>query len=254
MRDWPAYALERIRQLIGRPGSGETRAVAEGNPVLTTGALGVLATESMIGEVLCRHVPTAGLAEWRRGTDRNAFGATVSEVSAGDARAVFSTAAGLTMSGQRAVAMVAGDRLAQMHDQLFAAAGRRLPLVIQVANRAMPRQGAAPGTGHEGLHAVADTGAFIAVARNAQHAVDLTLVARRLAELSLTPGVVAMDGGETAFAAQDFFLPDEKPCANFSASRSRRSRGFPKVRTCSSAAGGGTCRVGSAWSAPWRRA
>ncbi|MBZ0273644.1 4Fe-4S binding protein [bacterium] len=201
--------------MLGRTDSGDAATVEKGRPVLTTGALAVVSTESLICDVLCRHIPGAGLADGRRGADRNAFSAAVSDVICGDARATFATAAGLAASGQRTVAMMAGDRLAQIHDQLFAAAGRRWPLVIQAANRAMPRQGIAPGTGHEGLFGVAGSGAFIAVARNAQHAVDLTLAARRLAEISLTPGIVAMDGGETAFAVQDLLLPDEAMLREF---------------------------------------
>lgn len=48
---------------------------------------------------------------------------------------------------------------------------------------------------------------FVLQARNVQEAVDFSLIARRVSELTLIPGLVAMDGEQTALAAQEVHLP-----------------------------------------------
>lgn len=125
--------------------------------------------------------------------------------TAADAREALATATGAALCGLRVAAFLPGDRLAALHGGLALAAGRRAPLVVHALSRALPRHAAAAGPGHEGLHAVADAGAFIAVPTSAQEALDLTLVARRLAETALLPGVVALDGP----LAADVALPTD---------------------------------------------
>ena len=50
---------------------------------------------------------------------------------------------------------------------------------------------------------------FLLFAANVQGAADLTLIARRVAERCLVPGLVAMDVEQTAMAMQDVRLPDD---------------------------------------------
>ncbi|MCB1708355.1 MAG: hypothetical protein KDI10_06435, partial [Halioglobus sp.] len=47
---------------------------------------------------------------------------------------------------------------------------------------------------HDDYHCVDDTGFFQLFAANAQQAADLNIIAHRIAELALTPGIVAQDG------------------------------------------------------------
>ena len=218
MAEWPKSAIRWIRRtLAGR----ET--VQDGNgsmihpPVISSGAAAVLGLESLVCSHLWRQTARGGFDTPDRDSSdvTNAFGFPVTARHSDSARAVIASAAGAAMTGSRAAAFLPGDRLAEVHDQLFAAAGRRLPLVIHAACKAMPRQSRAFGSGHEGYHSIAATGVFLCLARNAQHALDLTLVARRLAELSLTPGVVAMDGPETAGAAQEVSLPTPERVVTF---------------------------------------
>lgn len=206
MRDWPTSAARWIRRLIGQ--GEETGERVEEQRIVASGALAVLATEAMSCSALCLQSRRGARPHQDVARALNAFGRPVDEQHYESARAAIAAACGMTMTGVRAAAFLSGDRLAEVHDQLYAAAGRRLPVVIHADSRAVPRQSRAFGSGHEGYHSVAATGAFLAFARNAQHAVDLTLAAHRIAELSLTPGVVAMDGPETALAAQDLVLPE----------------------------------------------
>ena len=48
--------------------------------------------------------------------------------------------------------------------------------------------------GHHDYHAIDDTGFFQLFAKKAQHVADLNVIAHKIAELALTPGIVAQDG------------------------------------------------------------
>ena len=115
-------------------------------------------------------------------------------------------AVGLALAGTRATSFLSGQDLAGRH----AAAGKRCR---SPAAPGHPRLGARPlpagpalGSGHEAFHLSADSGCFLLTAANVQEAVDFTLIARRAAEQALAPGLVAMDGEQTAMAMQDVRL------------------------------------------------
>ncbi len=208
MLEWPNVAAKWLRRLVGGKQSNAP-SDESGERAVTTGALAVLAIESLISEGLYRgRSMSAGGQEASDLGAVNAFGRSLVGTRRKGARGILASAVGLSLTGHRAAAFLPGDRLAEVHDQLFAAVGRRTPLVVHAIQRAMPRQSQAFGTDHSGYHAIEDTGAFLAHARNAQHAVDLTLAARWLSERWLGPGVVAMDGAETALAPQDLVFPD----------------------------------------------
>jgi pyruvate-ferredoxin/flavodoxin oxidoreductase len=170
--------------------------IAPERPGVETHASGenaVLATERLLGDAICRVVPDM--------TDRvdttNAFDRTPIESHVADASAVVPSVSGLAMSGLRAAGLVSPSGLAASRDALRYAAERRLPFVLHAAT--------------DFLDPVLDLGVdgpFVVHARNAQHAVDLALAARVLAELSLTPGVVLTDPEHTAQGVEDLRLPD----------------------------------------------
>ncbi|HEU4365207.1 MAG TPA: 2-oxoacid:acceptor oxidoreductase family protein, partial [Candidatus Krumholzibacteria bacterium] len=112
--------------------------------------------------------------------------------------------AGLALRGVRAAALATatGDLAAG----LAAAAGRRLPYVVHLADRARTRQASSPHGAHDGYHDLADSGAFLMFARNAQEVADYALIARRIAERALSPGVCAHDRGETSHAVRNVDL------------------------------------------------
>jgi pyruvate-ferredoxin/flavodoxin oxidoreductase len=116
-------------------------------------------------------------------------------------------AAGAAQSGLRALHFSRGEGLSALRASLAAGAGRHLPWVLHAACTATTRHARARGPGHDDLHALSDTGAFLMLARDAQQVLDLGLVAHRLAELSLVPGVVAHDDPLVTRALQEVFLP-----------------------------------------------
>ncbi len=113
---------------------------------------------------------------------------------------------GQSAAGLRASAFV--GELAGIHVALRSAAGKRLPFVINLTGRALRRQAGPLHGGHDDYHAAADAGLFQMFANNVQEVVDFTLIAHRIAELALTPGLCAQDFYRTSQSVQDVCLPE----------------------------------------------
>ncbi len=116
--------------------------------------------------------------------------------------------AGMSMAGLRAANFSSGQGIAYMHESLYAAAGKRLTYVLNIAARAMTKHALNVHAGHDDYHAVDDTGFFQLFAKNAQEAADLNLIAHRTAELALTPGICAQDGFLTSHVIESMILPE----------------------------------------------
>jgi pyruvate-ferredoxin/flavodoxin oxidoreductase len=116
--------------------------------------------------------------------------------------------AGMSMSGLRATNFSSGQGIAYMHESLYAAVGKRLTYVLNVAARAMTKHALNVHAGHDDYHAVDDTGFFQIFARDVQEAADLNLIAHRIAELSLNPGICAQDGFLTSHVIESLQLPE----------------------------------------------
>jgi pyruvate-ferredoxin/flavodoxin oxidoreductase len=116
--------------------------------------------------------------------------------------------AGMSMMGLRATNFSSGQGIAYMHESLYAAVGKRLTYVLNVAARAMTKHALNVHAGHDDYHAVDDTGFFQLFAKNVQEAADLNLIAHRVAELSLNPGLCAQDGFLTSHVVESVMLPE----------------------------------------------
>ncbi|VAX10123.1 Pyruvate-flavodoxin oxidoreductase [hydrothermal vent metagenome] len=138
--------------------------------------------------------------------DADAFGGLLTSCETDGPRGALAAAMGLAMSGGRATAFLSGQDIAAAQDLLRTAVNRHLPLVLHVESNALSGQGPSLGTGHEAIHLCADSGVFTLVATNVQEAVDFALIARRVAERALVPGLVALDGEQTARSLQNVRL------------------------------------------------
>ncbi|MDP3909145.1 MAG: hypothetical protein Q8Q14_02035, partial [Gemmatimonadales bacterium] len=118
--------------------------------------------------------------------------------------------AGMSMTGLRATNFSSGQGIAYMHESLYAAAGKRLTYVLNIAARAMTKHALNVHAGHDDYHAIDDTGFFQLFAKNVQHVADLTVIAHRIAELSLTPGACAQDGFLTSHVIESIRLPERE--------------------------------------------
>ena len=146
---------------------------------------------------------------WLREVERggtNLFGETLSADAADGPRGIVAAATGLALAGRRATAFLSGPDVAAAQDLLLSAAGKHAPLVLHLGTRAATAHGSASGSGHDTAHLCADSGCFLLFASNVQQAVDFTFLARRIAEDALVPGIVVMDGAQTALGAQDVRL------------------------------------------------
>jgi len=118
--------------------------------------------------------------------------------------------AGMSMVGLRSTNFSSGQGIAYMHESLYAAVGKRLTYVLNVACRAMTKHSLNVHAGHDDYHAVDDTGFFQLFAKDVQSVADLNLVAHRVAELSLNPGICAQDGFLTSHVIESFLQPERE--------------------------------------------
>lgn len=213
MSSFASSSLKLLRRLL-HAGAGQDAPHA-GAPTVLDGLSAVAATEARVCDVAAlgaSHPAALGARVWAgqesaRGV--NEFGDVVSSVAGQSPRGALAAAIGAAMAGQRATAFVSGSDLAGCTDLLMQASGQHLPLVVHLASRATSGHAQAIGTGHEAYHAASEAGCFQLYAANVQEAVDLSIIARRVTEASLVPGIVAMDSQETALAAQDVLLGDD---------------------------------------------
>ncbi len=201
--------------------SSKKAAKEDGIETVLDGNTAIAVTEAAISgaAALGSAFPESGASQaWRseqEQRERNAFGEPINACEADGPRGALAAAMGLAMSGGRATAFVSGQDATAIQDQLRAAASRHLPLVVHLENSAVSGQGPALGTGHEAVHLCADSGLFALMASTVQEAVDFTLIARRVAERALVPGVVAMDGEQTARSLQNVRLPSQELAERF---------------------------------------
>ncbi len=118
--------------------------------------------------------------------------------------------AGLSMTGLRAANFSSGQGIAYMHESLYAAVGKRLTYVLNIGARAMTKSTLNVHAGHDDYHCVDDTGFFQLFAVNAQQAADLNIIAHRIAELALTPGIIAQDGFLTTHLIESLQVPERE--------------------------------------------
>lgn len=121
--------------------------------------------------------------------------------------AALSVAIGASATGARAYTATASQGLPFMAEALYNAAALGLPIVMTVANRAI----AAPiniWNDHSDAMSQRDSGWVQLYAQDNQHAVDLHLLAFRLAEERSLPVMVCVDGFGLAHAVEAVDLPE----------------------------------------------
>ncbi len=118
--------------------------------------------------------------------------------------------AGMSLTGLRAANFSSGQGIAYMHESLYAAVGKRLTYVLNIACRAMTKHALNVHAGHDDYHCVDDTGFFQVFAKDVQRAADFNLITRRIAELSLNPGICAQDGFLTSHVIETMNMPERE--------------------------------------------
>ena len=147
---------------------------------------------------------------WHREVEHaasNVFELPLSWVNAEGPRGAVASAMGLALSGRRATAFLTGQDVASIQDLMHACSGKHLPLIVHLTNKAIAAHGIPLGSGHEGFHLCSESGWFTLFASNVQEVLDYSLIARKVAEECLVPGLVVMDSDHTAQSLQDVFVP-----------------------------------------------
>ena len=123
--------------------------------------------------------------------------------------------AGLAMTGLRATNFSSGQGVAYMHESLYAAVGKRLTYVLNIGCRAITKASLNVHAGHDDYHAIDDTGFFQFFAKDVQQVADLNIIAHRVAELALSPGIVGQDGFLTTHLIETLRLPERELIAEY---------------------------------------
>ncbi len=138
----------------------------------------------------------------------NAFGRRLVFFEPEGEHAAAAVTAGMSLVGLRSANFSAGQGIAYMHESLYAAVGKRLTYVLNMACRAMTKHSLNIHCGHDDYHSVDDTGFFQLFAKNVQEVADINLITHRIAELTLNPGICAQDGFLTSHAIESLILPE----------------------------------------------
>ena len=121
----------------------------------------------------------------------------------------------MAMTGLRATNFSSAQGVAFMHESLYGAVGKRLPYVLNMGCRAITKASLNVHCGHDDYHCIDDTGFIQVMAKNATEAADLNLIARKVAELSLTPAIIGQDGFLTTHLIESALLPERALVAEF---------------------------------------
>jgi len=198
-----------------------TRPAYPGIPAIVDGSEAVAHVETRLAEVACVYPITpsttmaaifqAGVAQGRA----NLWGTPLQFIEPESEHSSASAAEGVALAGGRVTNFTAGQGLILMKEVLHVIAGKRLPVVFHVGARALTSQALNIHAGHDDVMAVADAGWGILFARNAQEAADLAVIARRVAERSETPFIVAQDGFLTTHTMENVLLPEDELMREF---------------------------------------
>ncbi|HYL41473.1 MAG TPA: 2-oxoacid:acceptor oxidoreductase family protein [Candidatus Binatus sp.] len=192
-----------------------------GIPAIVDGSEAVAHVESRLAEVACVYPITpsttmaaiyqAAVADGR--TDL--WGTPLRFIEPESEHSSASAAEGAALAGARVTNFTAGQGLVLMKEVLYVISGKRLPAVFHVGARALTSQALNIHAGHDDVMAVADCGWGILFARNAQEAADLAAIARRVAEATETPFMVAQDGFLTTHTLENVLLPEDELLREF---------------------------------------
>jgi pyruvate/2-oxoacid:ferredoxin oxidoreductase alpha subunit/ferredoxin len=119
----------------------------------------------------------------------NAFHRTVTVHESSD----ISFMNGLVATGLRGTALLEGDKIITNYNQFLTAARQHLPLVVNTTARLATNSAYSSINNFGNINAIQQTGCFQLVATSLQEEIFFSLIAHRITELSLIPGIVISD-------------------------------------------------------------
>jgi pyruvate-ferredoxin/flavodoxin oxidoreductase len=213
--------VEHFRPELVTSRESETALAYPGVPRALDGSSALVAMETTASEAAGAYpiTPSTQMGEgWAEAVARgqpNVHGRRLIFFEPEGEHAAAGVTAGMSMVGLRSASFSSGQGVAYMHESLYAAVGKRLTYVLNIACRAISKQSLNIHCGHDDYHAIDDTGMFQLFAKDVQEVADLNLIAHRIAELSLNPGVCAQDGFLTSHVIESLRLPESELVAEY---------------------------------------
>ncbi len=116
---------------------------------------------------------------------------------------------GYALAGGRVVNFTSGQGLILMKEVLYTTSGKRLPVVLHIASRALTSQALNVHAGHDDVMGVGDVGWGILFGKNVQESADFALISRRTAEKSRTPFMPVQDGFLVSHTIENLKYPED---------------------------------------------
>jgi len=207
-----------------------------GIPVIADGSDAVAHVETRLSEAACAYpiTPSTTMAALYQAAvadgATNLWGTPLRFIEPESEHSSASAAEGFALAGGRVTNFTAGQGLILMKEVLYVIAGKRLPAVFHVGARALTSQALNIHAGHDDVMGVADTGWGILFARNAQEVADLGAIARRVAEATEIPFIVAQDGFLTTHTLENVRLPEDELLREFVGDPRERVRSYFEPR------------------------
>ncbi|HYK98850.1 MAG TPA: 2-oxoacid:acceptor oxidoreductase family protein [Candidatus Acidoferrales bacterium] len=203
-----------------------------GIPAVADGSEAVASVETRVAEAACAYpiTPSTTMAALYQAAVADAktdlWGTPIRFIEPESEHSSASAAEGFALAGGRVTNFTAGQGLILMKEVLYVIAGKRLPAVFHVGARALTSQALNIHAGHDDVMGVADTGWGIVFARNVQEAADLAAIARRTAERTEIPFIVAQDGFLTTHTFENVLLPEDELLREYLGAPRERVRSY----------------------------
>jgi len=182
-----------------------------------TEAVGEVEKHLIDGAAVYPITPSTGLAEFQKVIASTGFLNTagkpqISYQFEGE-HAMFGGEIGLASMGLRVSSYSSAQGIAYGHEQFYVMG--KVPLMVHIAARPMTKSTLNVHAGHDDYHCVDDAGLIQFFCKNNQEVADMTLIARKVSELSLTPVIVAQDGFLTSHLMKDMLQPERELIKEF---------------------------------------
>jgi len=136
------------------------------------------------------------------------FGDHVKAIEAEGEHAAQGGAIAASVTGKRVANFTSGQGIVYGLEQYYPAPGKLSTMVLNVGARALTKHALNVHCGHDDFNAALDTGWIAIMAKDAQQAVDQSIILRRTTEQSLTPGMNIQDGFLTTHLERTFLNPE----------------------------------------------
>ncbi len=138
------------------------------------------------------------------------FGESVRAIEAEGEHAAQGGAIAISLLGKRVSNFTSGQGIVYGLEQYYHAPGKLSTMVLNVGARALTKHALNVHCGHDDIMSALDTGWIMMMAKDAQQAVDQTIILRRVTELSLTPAMNVQDGFLTTHLERTFLFPESE--------------------------------------------